>query len=116
MTMKKSWIALAALGFSVPALAQVAQSVAPFRDDDPFIFCPQGYETTVAAECWVPVTPYTTRVYAYTGFCDPPNEDGRPWTDRDYQALSLYMTVCPQALKSGSWAGPGTGAESPYAH
>lgn len=112
--MKKSWIVLLALGFAFPVFAQM--SVAPFRDNDPFIFCSQGYETTVAAECWVPLPPYTTGAYAYTGICDPPNEYGRSWTDRDYQALYLYQTVCPIAGKSGAWVGAGDGSQSPYSH
>lgn len=115
--MKRTWIGLLALGAAFPLAAQVL-SVAPFRDDDPFIFCSQGYEMKVAEECWVPVYPYTTGVYLYTGICDPPNKYGRSWTDRDYAALSLYQTVCPVALTTtpGPWTGTGTGAETPLVH
>jgi len=113
--MKRSWIALLALSIAFPVAAQV-MSVAPYRGNDPFVFCTQGYEMTIAAECWVPVPPYTTRVYAYTGLCDPPNEYGRPWTGRDWTALWLYQNVCPIAITPGVWTGPGTGAETPMVH
>lgn len=114
--MKKSWIGLLALGFAFPVAAQVLMSVAPFRGNDPFVFCTQGYEIDVSLECWVPVAPYTTGIYAYTGFCDPPDEDARSWTDRDWTALWLYQHVCPIAMAPGVWTGPGTGAQVPTVH
>lgn len=113
--MKNSWIAMLALGFALPATAQV-MSVAPFRDNDPFVFCTQGYELTVAQECWTPLPPYTTGDYMLTGICDPPNYYGRSWTDRDWTALYLYETVCPIAVVPGAWMGVGTGAQAPVEH
>jgi hypothetical protein len=104
-----------ALGLAFPAAAQVV-SVAPFRGNDPFVVCTQGYEMTIAQECWVPLPPYTTGAYLYTGVCDPPNEFGRSWTHRDVLALQIYLSACPGAMMPGVWIGPGTGAQWPFVH
>ncbi len=111
--MKRSWMVLLALGIALPV---GAQSVAPFRANDPFVFCTQGYELTWAEMCWVPLPPYTGSTWMYTGLCDPPNYYGRSWTGRDWLALSLYESVCPLAITPGVWTGPGDGSQAPIPH
>lgn len=112
--MKKSWMVLLLLGFALPAGAQM--TVAPYRDNDPFVFCTQGYEITPAMMCWIPLPPYTGGTWMFTGLCDPPNYYGRPWTARDTQALFLYETVCPIAIKPGAWTGPAPSNVVPFVH
>ena len=111
--MKKSWTVLLLLGFAFPAAAQM--TVAPYRDNDPFVFCTYGYQINPVLACWVPLPPFTGN-FMLTGVCDPPNTYGRPWTPWDTQALTLYETVCPIAMKPGAWAGPGTGEQAPIPH
>jgi hypothetical protein len=72
------------------------------RANDPFVFCRYGQK--IPDPCWVPIAPYTGQ-WMYTGFCDEPNEYGRPWTSEDRQALSLYEQTCHLAKESGSWDG-----------
>jgi hypothetical protein len=87
-----------------------------YRQNDPFVFCTQGYEVNWAQMCWYPTDPITA-AWLPTGICRPPNPYGRPWYPRDNQALALYIRVCPKALKSGTWEGHnGLPQNTPFAH
>jgi hypothetical protein len=87
-----------------------------YRQNDPFVFCTQGYETNWAQMCWYPTDPITA-AWLPTGICRPPNPYGRPWYSRDIQALALYQRVCPRALKPGSWKGHNNLPQNtPFAH
>jgi len=103
-----AWVGLAA------ALSASAQEL-QYRSNDPFVFCRYGYKQTVAQMCWIPIAPYTGAL-ALTGVCDPPNKYGRPWTNEDRDAKQQYLTICPQAVNSGNWKGPGDGTETPVKH
>ena len=106
-------LALLLLG---PAHAQY-YDVIRFRQNDPFLFCHDGYEPIRANACWYPLPPYTGGLaWDYTWICDPPNQYGRPWTDRDDSALVQYKTVCPHAITSGEWSGSGSPAAAPTPH
>ncbi|MBS0451784.1 MAG: hypothetical protein JSS14_10765 [Proteobacteria bacterium] len=103
-----AWIALAT------TLAAGAQELR-YRSNDPFVFCRYGYKENVLEACWVPAPPYTG-AFTLTGVCDPPNEDGRPWNNEDHDAQNQYLAICPQAVTSGEWKGPGDGTETPFKH
>lgn len=115
--MKKSWMVLLLLGVAMPAAAQM--SVWPYRMNDPFLFCTQGYEVSPAMMCWIPLPPFNGTTWMMTGLCDPPNTYGRPWGPRDTQALVLYQTVCKIPVTSGPWTGttvPAPPNVAPFVH
>lgn len=105
------WLGLA---FALPAAAQFYEPL-QFRSNDPFLFCHDGYEPIQANACWIPLPPYTG-AWIMTGVCNPPNQYGRSWTDRDMLALEQYFTVCPQARNSGEWSGNGAPQSTPFQH
>jgi hypothetical protein len=97
----KRWIPIVLAVIALQATAQ--DSVSPYRQNDPFVFCTEGWSEQRAQACWWPSPPYTTGMYIMNPSCRPPNKYGRDWSSDDYRALSLYQSVCPRALKNGSW-------------
>lgn len=84
-----------------------------FRKNDPFLFCTYGLERV--DKCWIPVSP-ASGTWTYTGLCDEPTEDMRPWDNDDRESLDLYIEVCPKANGQGSWSGAGDGSNVPTSH
>jgi hypothetical protein len=113
----KHWIAMTALLLALPAAAQVGVGGLTYRQGDPFLFCTQGQ--FVPAQwlrgCWWPLDP-ASGTFTMNPSCDPPDPYGRPWSSDDYASLAQYQSICPQAIKSGSWKGTGDGSDVPFSH
>lgn len=69
------------------------------RSGDIFTFCYEGGEGGSASQGWYPVNP-ATGTYVITRWCT-----GSPCPN--WQTLNPYMKLCPQALRMGTWTGPG---------
>ena len=92
----------------------------PYRDNDPFVFCHYGNKNAI---CWWPAPPYTGgSAYTVNPMCRPPIaqcsgyyciEDPQEEIDG---LFNYYEVVCPHAMTSGEWKGPGTGQETPFEH
>ncbi|WP_313318521.1 hypothetical protein [Stenotrophomonas sp.] len=102
-------IALMLLSFG--AAAQSGNGLS-YRDGDPFLFCTKGQDPVKEPlPCWTPVD--HIRTYMRMPYCQPEDPYGKPWTTDDYKSLQEYLTICPQAERSGDWEGPGIPETSP---
>lgn len=101
---------------SLLAATQVHAQMLRYRLGDPFVFCTQGQDRTIApAPCWLPMPPYTG-AYAMMPYCDPPNAYGKSWSAADTDSLKQYLVICPLALTSGPWSGAGSPDMVPFKH
>jgi hypothetical protein len=107
----KHWIAMTALLLALPAAAQVGVGGLTYRQGDPFLFVPAQW----LRGCWWPLDP-ASGTFTMNPSCDPPDTYGRPWSSDDYASLAQYQSICPQAIKSGSWKGTGDGSDVPFSH
>lgn len=106
----KTWIAFVGL---LVAMQAGAQQVLRYRMNDPFLFCTHGQDRRLApAPCWIPLPPYTGN-FMPMPYCDPPNTYGKSWSQADIDSLQQYVSICPQALTSGPWGGPGAPDAAP---
>lgn len=109
----KGWIFIAAMLVSMQVGAQGYYEYIKYRSNDPFVFCTEGQG--IPSECWWPLPPYTGN-NMWNPACDPPDPYGKPWTSDDTISYGQYLSVCPMAMKSGSWNGTTPAASSPFQH
>lgn len=77
------------------------------RNGDIFVFCYEGGDGGASAQGWYPVSP-ATGTYVITRYCS-----GSPCPN--WNTLSAYTSLCPQAVGMGTWSGPGgAGAVGQY--
>lgn len=76
-----------------------AMAAAIGRNGDIFVFCYEGGDGGSASQGWYPLNPITGS-YVVTRYCS-----GAPCPN--WNTLSLYISLCPQALSAGTWGGPG---------
>ena len=108
-------------GLACPALvaAQVGTQGLIWRDGDPFVFCRYGLDQTPRS--WFPMPNYTTSLPGITPtYCPIPTPycggQMTGWTFTEIQAYFVYLSICPQAERSGDWKGRGDGTTVPHTH
>lgn len=108
--MKARWIAAVLLAFLLPISARSDTFLPiPFRDNDPFVFCTQGWSPFKVDMGWIPAPPYTTGLII-------PLHPTWWWSPQDWSALWYYQVVCPGALVPGAWTGPEPPQVAPVFH